>query len=85
MTQNKSEYITINEAIQLTKKSKSTLRRFVSCFKDDDIIVKTELNKRNLPAYKINRTFTLAYFNLPSNIKIFHLIMRLKKLLRNIT
>jgi hypothetical protein len=58
-----SEFITITEAIKITGKSKSTIRRFVLSYNDNDTIIKKEVNERNRPLYKINKPFILSYFN----------------------
>jgi len=62
MTTN-NEYITINEAIKATGKSKSTIRRFVAVFKENENIINISSNSKNRPLYKINKKFILTYFN----------------------
>jgi len=59
------EYITIGEATKLTKKSVSTIRRFVLANKNaGSDIIKVDINDRNRPLYKINRSFLLTYFDI---------------------
>ncbi len=59
-----SEFITITEAIKLTGKSKSTIRRFVLAHNDNEAIIKKEFNSNNRPLYKINKDFILSYFSI---------------------
>jgi hypothetical protein len=59
-----SEFITITEAIKITGKSKSTIRRFVLAHSDNDTIIKKDNNARNRPLYKINKAFILSYFSI---------------------
>ncbi|MCP4179350.1 MAG: hypothetical protein GY756_16450 [bacterium] len=58
-----SEFITITKAIELTGKSKSTIRRFVLAHNDNETIIRKEFNPNNRPLYKINKAFLLSYFN----------------------
>ena len=60
------EFITITEAIKITGRSKSTIRRFVLAHNDNSTIIKQDINERNRPLYKINRTFLLSYFSINS-------------------
>ncbi|MCP4177615.1 MAG: hypothetical protein GY756_07600 [bacterium] len=60
-----NEYITIEEASKITKKSVSTIRRFVLTHKDSgDGIIKVDINDRNRPLYRINKQFILTYFDI---------------------
>ncbi|HJO94712.1 MAG TPA: hypothetical protein QF753_15040 [Victivallales bacterium] len=60
-----NEYITIEEASAITKKSVSTIRRFVLAHKEaGNDIIKVDLNDKNRPLYRINRQFILSYFDL---------------------
>ena len=59
-----SEFITITEAIKITGKSKSTIRRFVLAHSDNNTIIKKDNNARNRPLYKINKAFILSYFSI---------------------
>jgi hypothetical protein len=66
-----NEYITIEEAAKITKKSISTIRRFVQVHKDTkDDIIRVELNPKNRPLYKINKSFIITYYDVTKrNIK----------------
>jgi hypothetical protein len=60
-----NEYITIDEASKITKKSVSTIRRFVLSHKNSgDDIIKVDINDRNRPLYRINKQFILTYFDI---------------------
>jgi hypothetical protein len=60
-----SEHITINEESKLTRKSVSTIRRFVLANKDSGSdIIKVDINNRNRPLYRINKSFILTYFDI---------------------
>ena len=62
---NSDEYITIGEASKLTKKSVSTIRRFVLANKDSGSdVIKVDINDRNRPLYRIDRSFVLTYFDI---------------------
>ena len=62
---NSDEYITVDEASRLTNKSVSTIRRFVLANKGSGSdIIKEDINDRNRPLYRINRSFILAYFDI---------------------
>jgi hypothetical protein len=60
-----SDYITIEEAAEVTKKSISTIRRFVAAYKySKDDVIRIDVNEKNRPLYRINKNFILAYFDI---------------------
>jgi hypothetical protein len=60
-----SDYITIEEAAEVTKKSISTIRRFVASYKySKDDVIRIDVNEKNRPLYRINKNFILAYFDI---------------------
>ena len=66
---NTVEYITIEEASKLTGKSVPTIRRFVLANKDrKSVIIKMDINDRNRPLYRINRSFILTYFDITKKL-----------------
>ena len=59
------DYITIEEASEITKKSISTIRRFVAAHKHSkNDIIRVDVNNRNRPLYRINKDFLLASFDI---------------------
>jgi len=60
-----SDYITIEEAAEITKKSISTIRRFVTTHKHSkNDVIRIDTNDKNRPLYRINKNFILAYFDI---------------------
>ena len=57
------DFITIEEAAEVTNKSISTIRRFVATHKHSkNDIIRVDVNERNRPLYRINKKFIIAYF-----------------------